>query len=444
MNEFQKDEKVQALKIKPIDYGKLNKLYDNFVPQKELSSEQTYFSSSFTSSEEISSGTKPSMASMPSANPMLVDLNEMENVFQKLFELLENNSKREIIFYTSPEELRLIDVCTYKDLFESVQRSRVETNYCDEVKVKVNFDEIETKIIELEHRVASLIKENEHLKLTYQILLFCDVSRPLKLWEEIWVRLSEDILDKKWKHYRYPELNMLDEQVRNNCLLEIQDLLNTHGKSLTDFKDLPQPNPKLLTNLDNRLLREALSFDANKRGTGETFLYNTIIARLRSKQMIVLDLASLGRTAHSRFVIPLELMENSTWDFRQILPAIPNAKRPEESEDEPTWIEIPKEFLIKSWTSPIEQIVAETYPDFTSRQSDDEYLTERAILTPRNDDADAINENMFKKLGGAPVTYNSADKICKASTDTTDQHDLYTVEFLNSLKFSRNAPMPSA
>nr|GEV10814.1 retrovirus-related Pol polyprotein from transposon TNT 1-94 [Tanacetum cinerariifolium] len=30
MNEFQRDEKVQALKIKPIDYRKLNKLYDNF------------------------------------------------------------------------------------------------------------------------------------------------------------------------------------------------------------------------------------------------------------------------------------------------------------------------------------------------------------------------------------------------------------------------------
>nr|GEY58708.1 hypothetical protein [Tanacetum cinerariifolium] len=115
-------------------------------------------------------------------------------------------------------------------------------------------------------------------------------------------------------------------------------------------------------------------------------------------------------------------------DFQQILPVIPNAKRPElrkESEDEPTWIEIPKEFFIKSWTSPIEQIVAKTYPDFTLRQGDDEYLTERAILTLWNDDVDAINENMFKKLGGAPVTYNSANEICKASTDTADQHDLY-------------------
>ncbi|GJZ95538.1 hypothetical protein Tco_0667872 [Tanacetum coccineum] len=59
---------------------------------------------------------------------------------------------------------------TYKDLFESVQRSRVETNECDEVKVKVNFDEIETKKIELEHRVAPLIKENEHFEVDFQKL----------------------------------------------------------------------------------------------------------------------------------------------------------------------------------------------------------------------------------------------------------------------------------
>ncbi|GJU58104.1 hypothetical protein Tco_1235870 [Tanacetum coccineum] len=54
---------------------------------------------------------------------------------------------------------------TYKYLYESVQRSNVESNQCDEVKVKVNFDEIETNNIELEHRVSSLLKENEHLKL---------------------------------------------------------------------------------------------------------------------------------------------------------------------------------------------------------------------------------------------------------------------------------------
>nr|GEX34994.1 ATP-dependent DNA helicase PIF1-like [Tanacetum cinerariifolium] len=298
------------------------------------------------------------------------------------------------------------------------------------------------------------------------ILLFCDVSRPLKLWEENWVR--------------------------NYCLLEIQDLLNTHGKSLTDFKDLPQPNPNLLTNLDNRLLREALSFYANKSkveheklhsmlnpkqrliyeqiidsvhnekgqfcfihgpgGTWKMFLYKTIIARLRSEQMIVLTVVSSELLQHVRLIIWDEAPMTQRYafkaldktlqyilgyknqarrnrifrgmtvllggDFHQILPVIPNAKRPE--------------------------IVAEMYLDFTLRKGDDEYLIERAILTPWNDDADAIDENMFKKLRGAPVTYNSADEICKASTDTSDQYDLYPVEFLNSLNFQEMPLMPSA
>ncbi|GJZ16171.1 hypothetical protein Tco_0551848 [Tanacetum coccineum] len=50
---------------------------------------------------------------------------------------------------------------TYKDLFESIQTSRDETNQCDDVKLKFDFDEIETQNIGLVHQVASLIKENE-------------------------------------------------------------------------------------------------------------------------------------------------------------------------------------------------------------------------------------------------------------------------------------------
>ncbi|GJV90888.1 hypothetical protein Tco_1538701 [Tanacetum coccineum] len=113
MNEFQKDEKNQELKIQPIDYEKLNKLYKDFVPQKERSAEQTYFSSSCissvskTSSEKFASKTKPSMASMPSANPMLVNLIEMDKYYRNLLGLLEKNHKRESIFYTSKEEQRI-------------------------------------------------------------------------------------------------------------------------------------------------------------------------------------------------------------------------------------------------------------------------------------------------------------------------------------------------
>ncbi|GKA54139.1 hypothetical protein Tco_0753088 [Tanacetum coccineum] len=96
------------------------------------------------------------------------------------------------------------------------------------------------------------------------MLLFCDVSRPLHLWEQSWQILSEDILHKKRKLFKYPELWLTNEQLKNYCLLEIEALLNRNGRSLTDFPDLPRPDPTLLTHIDNRLIREALDYDIKK------------------------------------------------------------------------------------------------------------------------------------------------------------------------------------
>ncbi|GJU36994.1 hypothetical protein Tco_1185348 [Tanacetum coccineum] len=346
MNEFQKDKKVQELKIKPIDYGKLNKLYDDFVPQKELPAEQTYFSSSFISFEESSSKTKPSMASMPSANPMLVDLNEMEKYFKTLdvnemkyvfvsmendldetfkqndllkYRLLEASLAEDIknLVITSCVEIRNKDlheeidriskeskdvsnesktadtVCndafevtqelskrivelendlskfeaksialeialqhksrennslktlqkenenfmaslqlenahlkqTYKHLFESVQRSQVETNQCDEVKVKVKFYEIETKNIELEHQVESLIKENEHLKLTYKSLF--DSIKKLRVQTKNSNVTQNEAESLKSQLFKFAETKF------NNILEKIEFLKKNHSNSFS-------------------------------------------------------------------------------------------------------------------------------------------------------------------------------------------------------------------
>ncbi|GJR21381.1 hypothetical protein Tco_0969908 [Tanacetum coccineum] len=101
------------------DYKKLNAFYEDFIPQKEFSTKQKYFSSSFISSKNplntslpsSSSETKPTVAPMISTNPMILDLNKMENEFKMLFAVLQTNFKRESIFYTSSEEIRLINFC---------------------------------------------------------------------------------------------------------------------------------------------------------------------------------------------------------------------------------------------------------------------------------------------------------------------------------------------
>ncbi|XP_071740770.1 uncharacterized protein [Rutidosis leptorrhynchoides] len=222
------------------------------------------------------------------------------------------------------------------------------------------------------------------------------------------------------------------------------------------------------------------------------------------------------RTTHSRFVIPLELMENSTcrikqqthlasliqetrlmiWDeapmtqrfafeaidktlrdilgakddrniskifggmpvllggdFRQILPVIPKGKRQEivhaciNRSD--LWQhcnlhtlsrimrvnEYTPDGYLDTRKQNFNKWVLDIGEDFPVRQEDEDYLQERAILTPRNDDADANNKHIFKQLQGATMTYKSSDEICKGSTDNMEQQQTYPVEYLNKLNF---------
>ncbi|XP_021974611.2 uncharacterized protein LOC110869685 [Helianthus annuus] len=415
------------------------------------------------------------------------------------------------------------------------------------------------------------------------MLLFCEVNRPAQLWAQNWEILSDDILYLKRRLFMFPGLHLSDDQLKNYCLIELNELLEKNGKSLSDFTDMPQSDTSLLDKMDNRLIREELIIDSvttrkggfyfvyGPGGTGKTFLYKAIMSRLRSMGMIALAVASSGiaslllpggRTTHSRFAIPLELLQNSTcaikqntqlahllqevrliiWDeapmmqkyafealdktlrdilgfpayanrervfggmpvllggdFRQILPVIPKGKREDvvqacinksylwkscklfrlhrsmrvneytstgvldmdrqrfnkwlleigdgivpsktkEGEDEPTWIEIPTRFIVDGCGLPVESIVNAVFPSFTERQVDEDFLCERAILTPRNIDADEINDYMFAQLRRTTKTYKSSDERCRASTDVLEQEQLYPSEFLNSLTFPGMPP----
>ncbi|GJT28875.1 hypothetical protein Tco_0909150 [Tanacetum coccineum] len=89
-----------------INYKKLNALYKDFVPQKELSVEQKYFSSSSIPSVKI-----PVSKNMPSESPLIKELDKIKVCFEKLSLLIQQNCKRASIFYTSPAEIQINDFC---------------------------------------------------------------------------------------------------------------------------------------------------------------------------------------------------------------------------------------------------------------------------------------------------------------------------------------------
>ncbi|XP_071740091.1 uncharacterized protein [Rutidosis leptorrhynchoides] len=311
----------------------------------------------------------------------------------------------------------------------------------------------------------SVIKLSYHLPNHHTITLHDSQNLPALLHRETnWEALAEDILHKKRKLYNFPDLTLSEAQLRNYCLLEIQSILNKNGKSLRDIPDLPQPDPTLLTQLDNRLIREELNYNlADLQAEHQTLyaslnpeqlnIYNEMISAVTQQAG---GIASLllpeGRTAHSRFVIPLDLMENRTCGIKQKIHLAELMQQEfnrwildigdgkvaavcKDGEEEPTWIEIPEQFIVKSEKPPIDAVVDTIFPDFLQRYKNEDYLCERTILTPCNDDADQINKHMFKKLEGRTMIYKSSDEICKGSTDAYDQHQAYPVEYLNKLNF---------
>ncbi|XP_056843369.1 uncharacterized protein LOC130500247 [Raphanus sativus] len=203
-------------------------------------------------------------------------------------------------------------------------------------------------------------------KLFVLILVYCHVVSPLKLWEHAWKFLAEDILYMKRKEFRFPGLDLQDEQLKQYTLLEVEKHLKEHNQTLSDYDDMPQPDKSILSDLRNPHLREEMVYDVQKEaethsmlfdamnedqrkvyhavmqsvekrsgqllfvngagGTGKTYLYRTIIARMRSVGKVVIPVASAGiaalllpggRTAHSRFKLPLNLDDRSMCEIHK-------------------------------------------------------------------------------------------------------------------------------
>ncbi|XP_020081827.1 uncharacterized protein LOC109705509 [Ananas comosus] len=197
------------------------------------------------------------------------------------------------------------------------------------------------------------------------LVIFCEVADPVKLWNEFWKMFTDDIIYKLKKVLGLREIHMPEIELQNYVLFELEVLFNQNSSSLSQF-NLPIPNRFVLEDMSNKLLREELDYDVcalklehtklfeglneeqltiynsvltsihenrgdvifvyGHGGTGKTYLWQTIISKIRSEGKIVLAVASSGiaslllpggRTAHSRFKIPIKLDEYSTCEVKK-------------------------------------------------------------------------------------------------------------------------------
>ncbi|KAK9740196.1 hypothetical protein RND81_03G018300 [Saponaria officinalis] len=198
-------------------------------------------------------------------------------------------------------------------------------------------------------------------KLFTTLLLSHSVSRPEEVWNKTWHLLTDDILHKRRNVLQNQDLQLSNEELKNIALTEIEAFLQSNGSTLRRFETMPFPDSSGILENTNTLIAEELSYDKDALltehtklsssmtdeqrsvydqimdvvdkgsggiffvygygGTGKTFIWRTLCAAIRSKGEIVLPVASSGiaaillpggRTAHSRFGIPINVTENST------------------------------------------------------------------------------------------------------------------------------------
>ncbi|GJX04080.1 DNA helicase PIF1, ATP-dependent, partial [Tanacetum coccineum] len=172
--------------------------------------------------------------------------------------------------------------------------------------------------------------------------------------------MAADMLNvERIKQKKKPGLELSDIQRKNICLTYIECMLWSNNRSLKDIQNMPYPDREYMMDGYNRLIFDETSYDPyklkeqhvklygsltseqkdiystvmdavdNDKGgmffvygygsTGKTYLYKTMSVALRSKGEIVLNVASSGiatllleggRTAHSRFAIPINVVED--------------------------------------------------------------------------------------------------------------------------------------
>ncbi|GJZ44722.1 hypothetical protein Tco_0592318 [Tanacetum coccineum] len=147
-------------KMVQIDYEKLNALYETFVPQQELSAEQTYFSIPSTSDNDSKSKDDPSESPEQQKHELLKieleksssDSRDMQANLLKRIRILENDFQR-----SQAQSIA----------FELKFQHQKEKMACD-VSWKAKLSTLHNENVLLKHQVESTVKEKENIKLEFK------------------------------------------------------------------------------------------------------------------------------------------------------------------------------------------------------------------------------------------------------------------------------------
>ena len=127
------------------------------------------------------------------------------------------------------------------------------------------------------------------------ILMFCEVSDTLNLWESNWKLLTEDILNRQRNVLQFHELILSEKQLRDYGLYEIEQILQQHGRSLKDYPQMPQPDLDIIIHNGNRLIQEEMSYNISSLKREHEILFSGLNNEQRPIYNSIMEAVTLER-----------------------------------------------------------------------------------------------------------------------------------------------------
>nr|GEU99795.1 ATP-dependent DNA helicase PIF1-like [Tanacetum cinerariifolium] len=107
-----------------------------------------------------------------------------------------------------------------------------------------------------------------------------------------------------------------------------------------------------------------------------------------------------------------------------------------EANDEEVSIDVPEELLIDAVDDPVTSIIDFTYPKLLNNINNLSHFQKKAILAPANKVVDTINDHLLNKFPGEEMVYLYCDSIDKTERGSAIDEVVFSLEFINGLKFS--------
>ncbi|CAN1174081.1 ATP-dependent DNA helicase PIF1 [Linum perenne] len=314
------------------------------------------------------------------------------------------------------------------------------------------------------------------------LLIFCEVSTPITLFETWWLSMADDFRHRMQRLSNDPLEEPPTQLLRNEVLQSLQTLLQNYSSSLSHF-GLPMPtcwtsqpgiedlvsqqlqydtvnegrlydNYRSSLNSCQTLAHDAvltalsstegkLFFLYGHGGTGKTYLEGKI-ALVVASSGIAATLLPGGVTAHSRFKIPLDIDSTSTCSIKkgtQLARLVQHATLI-------VWDEAPMihrlsfEALDRAicdiMNTPSEGPSYKPFGGKTVLLGGDfrQTLPIVPIVTPTNQVVSDINDYVLTRIPSDAKTYLSSDTLATTGPNQQRMELEYPTEFLNSLTFN--------